>query len=49
MAYLINSVVNVRDQAAALQEDMKEKDAEFVASGAEIYQGNVPEGVSREH
>ena len=48
---------DVRDYAAqkqlndadALQAGMKEKAAEFVASGAEIYQGSVPEGASREH
>ncbi|PYS51331.1 MAG: phosphomethylpyrimidine synthase ThiC [Acidobacteria bacterium] len=37
------------DEQAALREGMKEKAAEFVAAGAEIYQGNLPEGVSREH
>jgi phosphomethylpyrimidine synthase len=37
------------DEQAALHEGMKEKAAEFVASGAEIYQGELPEGVSREH
>jgi phosphomethylpyrimidine synthase len=37
------------DEQAALREGMKEKAAEFVASGAEIYQGDLPEGVSREH
>jgi hypothetical protein len=28
---------------------MKEKAAEFVASGGEIYQGELPEGVKMEH
>jgi phosphomethylpyrimidine synthase len=37
------------DEQAALHEGMKEKAAEFVAAGAEIYQGELPEGVSREH
>ncbi|MDQ3818581.1 MAG: phosphomethylpyrimidine synthase ThiC [Acidobacteriota bacterium] len=37
------------DDEAALREGMKEKAAEFVAAGAEIYQGNLPEGASREH
>jgi phosphomethylpyrimidine synthase len=37
------------NEQAALAEGMKEKAAEFVAAGAEIYQGNLPEGVSREH
>jgi phosphomethylpyrimidine synthase len=37
------------NEQSALAEGMKEKAAEFVAAGAEIYQGNLPEGVSREH
>jgi phosphomethylpyrimidine synthase len=37
------------DEQAALATGMKEKAAEFVAAGAEIYQGNLPEGVTREH
>ncbi|HEX8164074.1 MAG TPA: phosphomethylpyrimidine synthase ThiC [Pyrinomonadaceae bacterium] len=37
------------DEAAAAEAGMKEKSAEFVAAGAEIYVGNLPEGVSREH
>ncbi len=37
------------DERAALEEGMKEKAAEFVASGSEIYQGELPEGASREH
>ena len=37
------------DEQAALQEGMKEKAAEFVASGGEIYQGGLPEGVNRGH
>ncbi|HYO62706.1 MAG TPA: phosphomethylpyrimidine synthase ThiC [Pyrinomonadaceae bacterium] len=48
---------DVRDYAAqkqlgdedALREGMKEKAAEFVASGAELYQGTLPEGAAREH
>jgi hypothetical protein len=28
---------------------MKEKAAEFVASGAEIYQGDLPEGAKLDH
>ncbi|MGB8510801.1 MAG: phosphomethylpyrimidine synthase ThiC [Pyrinomonadaceae bacterium] len=37
------------EEGAALAAGMKEKSAEFVASGAEIYQGSLPEGVTREH
>ncbi|HVF57553.1 MAG TPA: phosphomethylpyrimidine synthase ThiC [Pyrinomonadaceae bacterium] len=37
------------EESAALSEGMREKAAEFVAAGAEIYQGNVPEGAQREH
>jgi phosphomethylpyrimidine synthase len=37
------------DEQAALEVGMKEKAAEFVAAGAELYQGNLPEGVTREH
>jgi phosphomethylpyrimidine synthase len=37
------------DEQAALVEGMKEKAAEFVASGGEIYQGELPEGVKMEH
>jgi phosphomethylpyrimidine synthase len=37
------------DEQAALSEGMKEKAAEFVAAGAEIYQGNLPEGAKLEH
>jgi phosphomethylpyrimidine synthase len=37
------------DEQAALHEGMREKAAEFVASGAEIYQGELPAGVNREH
>jgi phosphomethylpyrimidine synthase len=48
---------DVRDYAArkqladdaALQEGLKEKAEEFVRAGAEIYQGDLPEGASREH
>jgi len=37
------------DEQAALETGMKEKAAEFVASGAKIYQGELPEGVRHEH
>ncbi|HJU56008.1 MAG TPA: phosphomethylpyrimidine synthase ThiC [Pyrinomonadaceae bacterium] len=37
------------DEEAALREGMKEKAAEFVASGAELYQGELPQGATREH
>ena len=37
------------DEQAALKAGMKEKAVEFVAAGGEIYQGELPEGVSREH
>jgi phosphomethylpyrimidine synthase len=37
------------DERAALAEGLKEKAEEFVASGAEIYQGTLPEGATREH
>jgi phosphomethylpyrimidine synthase len=37
------------DEQAALTAGMKEKASEFVASGAEVYVGNLPEGLSREH
>ncbi|HEY0405678.1 MAG TPA: phosphomethylpyrimidine synthase ThiC [Pyrinomonadaceae bacterium] len=37
------------DEAAALREGMKEKAAEFVASGSELYQGELPHGAAREH
>ncbi|MDX6693857.1 MAG: phosphomethylpyrimidine synthase [Blastocatellia bacterium] len=37
------------DEAAALHEGMKEKAAEFVKSGSELYQGELPQGASREH
>lgn len=37
------------DDEAALQEGMKEKAAEFVAAGGEVYQGELPQGASREH
>ena len=35
------------DEQSALSEGMKEKAAEFVASGAEIYQGELPAGAKR--
>ncbi|HYY94503.1 MAG TPA: phosphomethylpyrimidine synthase ThiC [Pyrinomonadaceae bacterium] len=37
------------EEQAALRAGLKEKAAEFVASGAEIYQGDVPAGARREH
>ena len=37
------------DEQAALSEGLKEKAAEFVAAGAEIYQGEPPAGAKREH
>jgi phosphomethylpyrimidine synthase len=37
------------DEEAALAAGMKEKAAEFVASGAELYQGELPQGATREH
>jgi phosphomethylpyrimidine synthase len=37
------------DEQAALESGMKEKAAEFVAAGAEIYQGELPKGVGREN
>jgi phosphomethylpyrimidine synthase len=37
------------DEQAALHQGMKEKAAEFVASGGEIYQGELPTGAQREH
>jgi phosphomethylpyrimidine synthase len=36
-------------EEAALREGMKEKAVQFVASGAEIYQGELPQGATREH
>jgi phosphomethylpyrimidine synthase len=37
------------DEQAALQQGMKEKAAEFVASGSEIYQGERPAGSHHDH
>jgi phosphomethylpyrimidine synthase len=37
------------DEEAALAEGLKEKAAEFVAAGAEIYQGELPAGARRDH
>jgi hypothetical protein len=37
------------DAQAALSEGLKEKAAEFVSSGAELYQGELPAGARREH
>ncbi len=40
---------NQLDEQVALAEGMKEKAAEFVSSGAELYQGELPAGARREH
>ncbi len=37
------------DDTTALGAGLREKSAEFVASGAELYQGELPEGAAREH
>ena len=37
------------EESAALEAGMREKAAEFVSTGAEIYQGTLPEGATREH
>ena len=37
------------DEEAALGQGMREKAAEFVSSGAELYQGDLPAGAKREH
>ncbi|HEY9405400.1 MAG TPA: phosphomethylpyrimidine synthase ThiC [Pyrinomonadaceae bacterium] len=37
------------EESDALAEGMREKAAEFVSTGAEIYQGTLPEGTTREH
>jgi phosphomethylpyrimidine synthase len=37
------------DEQTALAAGMKQKAAEFVSSGAEIYQGDLPAGATREH
>ncbi|HMF55521.1 MAG TPA: phosphomethylpyrimidine synthase ThiC [Pyrinomonadaceae bacterium] len=37
------------DEEKAIEAGLKDKAAEFVAAGAEIYQGNLPEGVKLEH
>ncbi|HYG10653.1 MAG TPA: phosphomethylpyrimidine synthase ThiC, partial [Pyrinomonadaceae bacterium] len=37
------------EESAALAAGMREKAAEFVSTGAEIYQGALPEGATREH
>jgi phosphomethylpyrimidine synthase len=37
------------DENSALAEGMKEKAAEFVAAGAEIYQGEAPKGLKLDH
>jgi phosphomethylpyrimidine synthase len=40
---------NQLDEQSALDAGMREKAGEFLATGAEIYQGDVPEGARREH
>ena len=37
------------DDTSVLNAGLRDKAAEFVASGAELYQGDLPEGASREH
>jgi phosphomethylpyrimidine synthase len=37
------------EDQAALEHGLKDKAAEFLASGAELYQGDLPAGASREH
>jgi phosphomethylpyrimidine synthase len=37
------------DEQSALSAGMKEKAREFIAAGARVYQGNLPEGVELEH
>jgi phosphomethylpyrimidine synthase len=37
------------DEQSALTHGMKQKAAEFVSSGAELYQGELPAGAKREH
>jgi phosphomethylpyrimidine synthase len=37
------------EESAALAAGLKEKAAEFVSTGAEIYQGTLPEGATRDH
>ena len=37
------------DEQSALAAGMKQKAAEFVSSGAELYQGDIPAGAKREH
>jgi phosphomethylpyrimidine synthase len=37
------------DEQSALADGMKRKAAEFVSSGAELYQGDLPAGTKREH
>ncbi|HEX7315200.1 MAG TPA: phosphomethylpyrimidine synthase ThiC [Pyrinomonadaceae bacterium] len=37
------------DEQSALTEGLKQKAAEFVSSGAELYQGELPAGAKREH
>jgi phosphomethylpyrimidine synthase len=39
----------LEDEAAALRQGLKDKADEFVASGAELYQGDLPAGATREH
>jgi phosphomethylpyrimidine synthase len=37
------------EESAALEAGMREKAAEFVATGAEIYQGERPAGAQHDH
>ena len=37
------------DEQTALAAGMREKAAEFVSAGAELYQGDLPAGSKREH
>ncbi len=37
------------EEEAALTEGMKEKAAEFIRTGGELYQGELPQGATREH
>jgi phosphomethylpyrimidine synthase len=37
------------DEQAALKAGMREKSTEFIAAGAELYQGELPAGAKREH
>ncbi|HEX8492900.1 MAG TPA: phosphomethylpyrimidine synthase ThiC [Pyrinomonadaceae bacterium] len=37
------------DEEAALHKGMEKKAAEFIAAGGEVYQGELPQGATREH